>query len=218
MRSVTLVLAVVVACAATPLPAQHVSGVGGVFTAVRRTGYEGATYEQTGVMFGAAGEAGLGPVTVVISILMGKLTGDDGDLHPPVDMRSTSAALRVRVVPWLALGVQAEARRLASDVGGTSVWRLIGPQVLVTPALGVIGLHAIGELSYFASATVTSGPKMTTALRTLIGAGFASRGGGLSARVGYRFERYDVSDNGISRARLEQFDGVVAEVGFRLGR
>lgn len=218
MRSATFVVASIVACAASSLPAQNVTGSGGVFTVVRRTGYEGATYEQTGVMYGAAGEAGLGPVTVAVSSLMGKLTGDDGDLHPPVDVRSTSAALRVRVVPWLALGVQVEARRLASSIGGTSVWRLIGPQVLVTPPLGVIGLQAIGELSYFPSASVTNGPEMTTALRTLIGAGFASRGGGLSVRVGYRFERYDVSDSGNSTARLEQFGGVVAEVGFRLGR
>jgi len=218
VRSATLVLLAVVAWGATPLPAQNVTGSGGVFTVVRRTGYQGATYEQTGVMYGAAGEAGLGPVSVAVSSLLGKLTGDDGDLHPPVDVRSTSAALRVRVVPWLALGVQVEARRLASNIGGTSVWRLIGPQVLVTPPLGVIGLHAIGELSYFPSATVTNGPKMTTALRTMIGAGFASRGGGLTARVGYRFERYDVSDNSISMARLEQFGGIVAEVGFRVGR
>jgi len=218
VRSATFVLAAVFGCAASPLTAQSVSGTGSAFTVVRRTGYEGAAYEQAGVMYGGAGEAGLGPVTISVSTLIGKLTGDDGDVHPPVDVRSTSAALRVRVVPWLALGAQLEARRVASDVGGTSVWRLIGPQLLVTPPLGVVGFHAVGELSYYPSAVVTNGPKMKTALRTMIGAGFARRGGGPTARVGYRFERYDFSDSGGSSPRLEQFGGIVAEVGFRLGR
>jgi hypothetical protein len=51
-----------------------------------------------------------------------------------------------------------------------------------------------------------------------VGASFVPRGSLLVFRIAYRFERFDIAATGASPERYEQFRGVVAEVGIRLGR
>ena len=66
------------------------------------------------------------------------------------------------------------------------------------------------------SSTVREGPKMDAALQTTMGIAYAAGFAPLLLRLAYRFERYDLSVSGASAQRLEQFGGVVAEVGLRL--
>jgi hypothetical protein len=132
-------------------------------------------------------------------------------------VRTTAVRVLLAVAPGIAVGVQAEARRFEADAGVT-VWRLIGVNARLEPGLGLAGLRALADVSVLPASSVVNGPKLKLALQATIGASFAPRGGPLVLRIGYRFERFDVEATAQSPERYEQFRGLVAEAGIRLGR
>lgn len=196
--------------------AQPLSGFGQAFNVERRIYYQGAVYQQTGLWYGAIGAVRLGSLQVGVSALMGTASGG-GATSPDIQIRTTAVTLHYILAPWIALGVQAEARRFESDAGVT-MWRLIGGNVRLEPGLGVAGLRGIAEISVLPASSVSGGPSLQTAMQAAIGAGFAPSGSPLDLRLVYRFERYDVAASGASPERYEQFRGIVAQVGIRLGR
>jgi hypothetical protein len=215
---VRLHAALVLGLCACPIgaAAQPVSGFGQAFNVERRIYYRGAVYQQTGLWYGAIGAVRLGRMQLGVSALMGTASGG-GAASPDIQIRTTAVTLHYMAAPWIALGVQAEARRFESDAGVT-MWRLIGGNVRLEPGLGVAGLRGIAEISVLPASSVSGGPSLQTAMQAAIGAGFAPARSPLDFRVVYRFERYDVAASGTSPERYEQFRGVVAQVGIRLGR
>ena len=197
--------------------AQGVAGDAGAFNIQRRLSYQGAVYEQTGVAIGASGAARLGPVILRVSGLFGDLKGAGGALNPDVKFRTTAVRLDVAVQPWLAVGAVAEARRFEADAGVT-IWRLIGAGVRLEPGLGLPGLRGLADLAVLPASSVAGGSKAKTALQTTVGVSYQPAGGLFEMRLGYRFERYDFDASGSGPARSEQFRGIVAEAGLRLGR
>lgn len=197
--------------------AQGIAGDVGAFNIQRRLFYQSAVYEQTGVAIGAAGAVRLGPVSLRLRGLFGTLKGDGSALNPEVKMRTTAAALEVTVQPWLALGAIAEARRFEADAG-VSTWRLLGATVRAEPALGLPGLRGLAEGVFLPAGSSSNGPKTKVAFQFLVGVSYQLPRSPFRARVGYRFERYDFAASGLAPERYEQFRGIIAEAGVRLGR
>lgn len=197
--------------------AQGISGDVGAFNIQRRLYYQSAVYEQTGVAVGADGAVGVGPVHLRLRGLFGTLKGDGSTLNPDVKLRTTAASLEVAVQPWLALGAVAEARRFEADAG-ISTWKLLGAAARLEPPLGLPGLRGLAEGALLPVGSVSSGPKTKIAFQFLVGVSYQAPRGPFQARLGYRFERYDFEASGLSPERYEQFRGIVAEAGLRLGR
>ena len=193
-------------------------GVGaGAFNARRRIYYQSTVHEQTGLAVGARGTVQLGPLRIGAGGWMATLKGDGTATNPDVKARTTSATVHAQVVPGVMVGAQYEVRRFEADVA-VSVWTLMGGNVRVEPGLGAAGLRGLIDVSLLPSASVSGGPKLSSALQTTVGVAYAPLGSALSVRLGYRVERYDVEAAGASSARYEQFQGVVVEAGFRIGR
>ncbi len=213
-RGALLALALV----ALPLPATAQSLAGGAagFNVQRRIYYQGAVYEQTGLWYGASGAARLGPLRLGLSGLFGSLTGG-GVLNPDVTIRSTTVTLHAVAAPWLMIGAHAEARRFESDAGVVS-WTMLGGNVRVEPGLGLAGLRGFADVSVLPASSVSGGPSLKMAVEATVGVGITPARSGLTFRLGYRFERYDIAASGASPERYEQFRGIVAEAGVRLGR
>ena len=211
---------VLVALALVALPlsaaAQGLAGGAAGFNVQRRVYHQGAVYEQTGVWYGASGSALLGPVRLGLSGLFGSL-GGGGTQAPDLTIRATAVTLHFAVAPWVLVGAQAEARRFEADAGVTS-WRLMGANVRLEPGLGLAGLTGLADVSVLPASSVSGGPSLKMAMQATVGVGFAPAGSHLGFRLGYRFERYDISASGTSPERYEQFRGIVVEAGIRLGR
>jgi hypothetical protein len=197
--------------------AQSLQGVGGGFNVQRRIFYQGAVHEQTGFLVGGSGSLGLGPLRLGVSGVMGTLKATAGSADADVKIRSSAVRVQYALAPGILLGVQAEARRFEADAGITA-WRLIGVNVRLEPGLGLAGLRVLADVSVLPASSVVNGPKLKMALQATVGASYAPRGSSLVFRIGYRFERFDIDATGASPERYEQFRGVVAEAGIRLGR
>jgi hypothetical protein len=208
----------VLALCASPAPAlaQQVRGFGQAFNVERRIYYRGAVYQQTGLWYGAAGSAALGPIQVGVSSFMGTAAGG-GTASPDIKVRTTAVTVHYQVASWMALGVQAEARRFDSDAGAT-IWRMIGASARLEPGLGVAGLRGIADVSVLPASSVSGGPSLDMAVQATVGLAWAPSEGPVDLRLGYRFERYDIAGAGATPARYEQYRGVSAGVGIRLGR
>ena len=196
--------------------AQQVGGFGQAFNVERRIFYRGAVYQQTGLWYGAAGSAALGPLRVGVSAFRGTATGG-GASSPDIQIRTTAVTLHYLAGPWIALGLQAEARRFDSDAGAT-VWRMIGGSVRLEPGLGLLGLRGIADVSVLPASSVSGGPSLDMAVQATVGVAWAPGQGPVDLRLGYRFERYDIAGAGAMPARYEQYRGISAGVGIRLGR
>ncbi len=218
-----LPIALVPAMASSPLRAQQVGGAALVYNVQHRVLYGGAVREQTGMWLGAEGWVRTGRFQVAVRGLMGKLSGTADPANPERDVRASSLALLLQAAPWVEVGAEAEARRFESGAS-VAVWRLIGPVVRFRVDLGIPGLEAHADGSYFAAASVAGGTSIQPAARAAVGVRFAAPAAPVYASVGYRFERFDVAATGgggalgASADRLEQFRGVVAGIGVRLGR
>ena len=214
------VIAAVVA-AALLMPAraaaQSLSAAATVFNAQHRISFAGTVSERTGVFIGAGGAARLGPVQIGLTSLMGSLADSEDPANSATSVRSTSLTVMVRAAPWVALGAEAEARVFDAD-GGVTSWLLLGATARLTPPMGGSGLAGLIEVTMFPAATSRPlGASISPALRGTAGVSFAFNGP-FEARLGYRFERFDFAADAGGDARLEQFRGIVAGVGLRLGR
>jgi hypothetical protein len=199
-----------------PVAAQGIAGDAAGFNVQRRVYYQGAVYEQTGLWYGASGAARLGPVRLGLRGLFGSLTGG-GAQSPDVTVRATTVTLDFAIAPWGMLGAQAEARRFESDAG-VVMWKLLGGNVRLEPGLGLAGLKGVADVSLLPASSVSGGPSLAMAVQATVGVGYSPGRSGLELRLGYRFERYDISASATSPERYEQFRGIVAEAGIRLGR
>jgi opacity protein-like surface antigen len=186
--------------------AQRLEGALSTFTVQNHVHFSNATFEQTGQWFGLDGAVRFGRLRASAGVFFGSLRGSETDeaLHPARDARATALALHGYALPWLAGGLQAEAKHFDSDFGPV-VWRLIGANVLATPALGD-ALEGLADITYWPAATVIDGESMSMAFRALIGATYRVAPA-VHVRLAYRFERFDFEGQGTSAPRLEQFRG-----------
>lgn len=203
--------------ALVPLPAraQAFDATLGPYALRRRFEYHGEVYDQTGTALGAAASVRWGRLSVGAAGWSGTLSAHGGLPNGDVRVRTTAASLHLSVTSAIFVGVRMETRRFAAAAGVT-VWQLKGWDVLFHPELGLPGLQGVAEVAVLSSSTVREGPKMDAALQTTMGIAYAAGFAPLLLRLAYRFERYDLSVSGASAQRLEQFGGVVAEVGLRL--
>ncbi len=187
-----------------------------VFNAQHRVLYAGSVADRTGIFIGGRGAASLGPVVVEVAGFTGTLGAAADGSAPEAKVRSTSVAVLVRATPWLQLGGEAEGRRFDSDAGAT-VWHLYGGAVRTVHSLGGSGLRGFAEVTLFPAATAEPmALKLSPAFRGTVGIDITPPKSVVVLRVGYRFERFDFSTTGPSR--LEQFRGVIAGAGIRIGR
>ena len=211
-------LLVLSALGAAPLRAQSIEAGALAFNAQHRVLFAGTVSERTGVFVGGQAAASLGPIRLRVAGFMGSLGAGADAATPETKLRSTSAALMLRVGSWAELGAEVEGRRFDADAGAT-VWKLYGAAVRLTPPMGGAGLRGFADVSFFPLATAAPlGESIAPAFRGTVGVSFAP-GGKLEARLGYRFERFDFAAAGSGGTpRLEQFRGIVAGLGLRLGR
>lgn len=200
-----------------PAGAQALDATLGPFAVQRRFEYHGDVYDQSGTAFGAAGSVRWRRLSLAAAGWSGTLTADGGLPNGDVRVRTTAAALHLALTSAILVGVRVETRRFAS-AAGVSEWQLRGWDVLFHPELGLPGLQGVAEVAVLPNSAVRDGPKMEAAFQTTMGVSYAARFAPLLFRLAYRFERYDLSVAGASAQRLEQFRGVVAEAGLRLGR
>lgn len=219
MRRCPAVLALLLAAVLLPAAAQaqRLTLTAGGFNVQRRVYLQGSVLEQTGVWMGASGMARLGKLRVGLSGLMGTFKGDGSAANTDVKARSTAVTVQFAFVPALMAGIQVEARRFDADAGATS-WRLIGGRARFEPGLGVPGLRGLADVAVLPASSVSGGPSLKTAMEVTVGLTLAPPRSALLARLAYRFERFDVAAQGLAAERYEQFRGLVAEVGVRLGR
>lgn len=215
--SVLGVLALGLVPTPTLVRAQGVNVAAGAFNTQRQIYYQSAVHEQTGAMVGGSGALRLGRVRVGVGGWVGTLKGDGSDTNPDVKTRTTAAAVHVLLVPGVQVGAQYEVRRFEADVAVT-VWTLMGANVRLEPGLGVPGLQGLIDVSVLPASSVQGGPKLTMAVQATVGVLFEPQWSPLAFRLGYRFERFDFESAGTAGERYEQFQGIVAEAGLRLGR
>lgn len=201
--------------------AQSLSGGATAYNVEHRVLYQDSVLEQSGVFFGAEGEARLGPLRLGLYGLMGKLSGASDSINPERNVRTSGITLRINPIRWLDVGAEAEARRFESDAG-VVVWRLIGLNARARPPMGAPGLAGLVDASFFPSATVSGNDalKQRVAMRVTVGASYTPPRTPLTLRISYRFERFEFKNTGTggSADRLEQFRGVLASAGISLGK
>jgi hypothetical protein len=206
---------------ALPVGAQtRGSGLSGVVLAHRaeqRMRYLGSVHEQSGTWFGGEGQLGVGPVTLRVSGVTGKLTGDTSAVNPDRSVRVSAASLSLRPAAWLDLGADVAARRVESSAS-TVVARLFGGHAGLAIPLGVEDLTGTVQAVYYPATDVTGDEKLSLALSGEFGFLYAPSRRGIVLRLSYRFERYDYAASALGPARLEQVRSVVAGLGIHFGR
>jgi len=194
-----------------------ISAAGVTYLVEQRMRYVGTIHEQSGTWFGGEAQARLGRVTLRVSGVMGKLTGDTSVTNPDRDVRVSSISLGIRPALWLEVGADVAARRVASPAS-TVVTRLFGGHVALALALGVDGLSGNATAVYYPATDVTGDERLALAAYSELGLSYAPPRGAIVLRLAYRVERYDFSGSALGPARLEQVKAVVAGLGMRLGR
>lgn len=198
--------------------AQRLTLTAGGFNVQRRVYLQGSVLEQTGVWMGASGTARLGKLRIGLSGLMGTFKAKGNDpANVDVKARTTALTVGLQFTPAVMAGVQVEGRHFEADAGKSS-WRLIGGRVRLEPGLGIPGLRGLADVAVLPASSVIDGPSLKMALEATVGASLAPPRSPMLFRLAYRFERFDVGAQGIAAERYEQFRGLVAEVGVRLGR
>ena len=212
-----LVVALAAAAAPAPLRAQRVDLAATSYTLHRRLGYHDGVYDQNGPAYGGAGSVQLGRFRLSASGWTARLAAADGAPNGDAQVRTTAVALHVQVSSALLLGYRVENRRFASDAG-VSLWQLRGPDILLEPDLGLTGLTGVAEVNLLSAGAVRDGPPMDVALQTTMGVTYTPPRSRFHARVAYRFERYDIAADANDALRLEQFRGLIVELGYGAGR
>ncbi len=217
MRRSALVLALGTLLLPAAAQAQRFTVNAGGFNVQRRVYLQGSVLEQTGVWIGAGGTAAIGKLRIGLSGLMGTFKGDGSAANTDVKARTTALTVGLAFNPAVTAGIQLEGRRFEGDAG-TSSWRMIGARARFEPGLGIPGLRGLADIAILPASSVSGGPSLKMALEVTVGASLAPPRSRLLARLGYRFERFDVSAQGMAAERYEQFRGLVVEAGVRLGR
>lgn len=218
MRRSLVGLALLTALAASPAYGQGLRGGAGGFNVTRRVYFDSVVHEQTGILVGGSGALRLGPLRIGVNGVMGTLKAEEGTAAAPeVKVRSTTVRAAIVASPGVELGVQAAARRFEADAGVT-LWRLVGAAAHLEPGLGRPGLRAVVDVAVLPASTVVDGPKVKVALEGQVGVVLEPPRSVLRLELGYRFERYDLEAGTLSGERYEQYAGLIAGIGIRLGR
>jgi hypothetical protein len=211
------VLAAALAFGPSRAVGQVFQGSAGSFAVQRRFAYRGEVTEQAAVFYGGGGSVRIGPARLGVSGLFGSLPADAMAPVSVVRVRTAAVTLHVAVSHDLQVGLRAEGRRFVSDAG-MAFWKLVGPDVRFEPEFGLSGLRGLVDVGLLTSSSVRGGAKMSSAVQTTLGATYSPPGTPLQVVLAYRFERYDIAATRVSAVRLEQFRGLVLEVGAQVGR
>jgi hypothetical protein len=201
--------------AARPTVAQRVEVTGfGIVAGPRSTVlYEGVRETVEGVWLGAALEVKVGRFRV-------SGFGLRGPLDPAANAAGRDAGeegILVRFEPRAGVGVEAMyAARAFSSAVGYQRWDMLGLGAWVSTALGDPALQAYARGSYLPAVGVSGQPSPNLALAAEVGVSAIPHGTPVVIRLAYRFERFDFP--GQPTARLEEFDRITLEVGYRVRR
>jgi hypothetical protein len=175
--------------------------------------YEGVRETVEGVWLGA-----------VLEIKVGRFRvsgfGLRGTLDPAANAVGRDAGeegIVVRFEPRAGVGVEATytARAFSSAVGYQR-WDMLGLGAWVSTALGDPALQAYARGSYLPAVGVSGQPSPNLALAAEVGVSAIPRRTPVVIRLAYRFERFDFP--GQPTARVEEFDRITLEVGYRVRR
>lgn len=197
-------------------PAQRVSEVTGfgIVTGPRSTVLnQGVEEIVEGVWLGAALELRVGRFLVSGFGLRGTLD----PVANAVRRDGGEEGILVRFEPRTGLGVEATytARAFRSAVGYQR-WNMLGLGAVASVPLGHPRLRAYARGSYLPSVSVSGQPSPSVALAAEVGVNAVPRGAPVVVRLTYRFERFDFPSQ--PSGRLEVFERIALEVGYRMGR
>jgi hypothetical protein len=215
MKRLPLLLVAVCALGARPARSQSIEASATTFTVQSHIRFANSILQQNGQWIAGEGALRVGLVRLGMSAALGSLNGSGNAAHPDRRGRTSSATVHVLPMRWAAIGAIAEAKRFETDAGPT-IWRLIGANLRLTPALDSSSLEGLADVSYWPMATIVGGQKMPLAFRAVLGATYRVAGGPLRLRLAYRFERFDFETQGGDR--LEQFRGATLGALLRFDR
>ena len=164
---------------------------------------------RSGTLLGAEGQFRTGNVSLTIRGLSGTLSPDSSGIGER-QFRRTDVSLQLSVTPWLALGADAQALRFESGSTAT-LWRLYGPSVALSGALGAEGLRGEAEVAIFPAGQVVPKDSLGIPVRLEVGLGYAPARSRLGFRVGYRVDVIY-----LDAKRAERLGGLLGGVSLRL--
>jgi len=195
IRSVAIFAALVVSAA---LPAEAQTGFlrtldasAGPTVYFVRQGSDVDANSRSGTWAGAEAAVRAGRIHVQVRVLFGSLGGSSAGLGQRV--RETGLGVSLALRPWLDLGVDVEALRLASDLA-TTLWRLYGVRGAVSQPLGVRGLTGRAEFAVYPITGVVAARQLRRPMRAEVGVSYATPLLPLAIGLGYRVESIDFED------------------------
>jgi len=175
---------------------------------------EGVRETVGGVWLGVAVEVKVRRLLIAVSGLRGTLTPIE---NTPFERDGGEEAILIRFEPRSGLGVEgAYTARAFSSAAGYQHWDILGLGAWVSMPLGDPALCAYARGSYLPAVSVSGQPAPTVALAAEVGVSAAPARAPVLIRLKYRFERFDFP--GQPTARLEEFDRITLEVGYRVRR
>jgi hypothetical protein len=150
-----------------------------------------AAEEQAGTWAGAQVRVEKGRLSGTVRSLFGPLGGNP--LRIDRDARVTSLAVRYAVLPWLGVGLDAEALRLAADIA-TSVWRTYGLGAGVSTGLGLEGFTVHADVGVSLASSVAQALPISRATRAEAGVRYAVPRVPVTLRFDYRVTTVDFTD------------------------
>lgn len=164
-----------------------------------------------GTWLGGALAVKAGRVVIAGTGLRGTLTPRDNTRAIERDGGEVTGLLRFEPSTWFGFET-AYTVRAFNSVAGYQRWQILGLGVRLSAALGSPALRAYARGSYFPSMSVTGQRSPNLGVAAEAGVTAALRRVPLVLGLSYRLERYDFPGD----ARLEQFDQLAVEVGWRI--
>ena len=150
-----------------------------------------AEEEQAGTWSGAQVRVDKGRLSGTVRSLFGPLGGNP--LRLDRDARVTSVAVRYAVLPWLGVGLDAEALRLHADLA-TSIWRTYGVGASATTGLGLEGFTVHADVGVSLTSSVAQASPISRATRAEAGVRYAVPRLPVTLRFEYRVTTVDFTD------------------------
>lgn len=166
----------------------------------------------TGVWAGAEIELKLGPATVTGVGLRGNLSQTENTFALKRDAGELRGRLTVSPVRWLGLEAGYGVRAFSS-AAGYQRWNVPSAGVRFSSQLGHPALQAYARGAYLPAVKVSGQPTPDLGLAAEVGVAASPPRTPLRIAVDYRLERYDFPGS----TRIEQFDAVTVQIGFRVG-
>lgn len=170
----------------------------------------------SGTWFGATLEVTLGPVALEFRNLMGSLSPGDNSAALAANGGEIVGLVRIQPTSMIALEGSYTLRRTVAVRGDPLDWKMPAAGVVFALPLGTNALRAYFKGIYSPGVRVTARTTPHLGIAAEAGIRAQPRHVPISLNLYYRFERFDFPAP--TTTKVEQFDRLVVEFGFRLGQ